>query len=200
MLDDQTAQRWKNEVLTQNKKVVELMTILAKSGCPLPPSQIQIVKCSAEGNQISNNPTNQQGSAHVAAHGGFRPDVGIRICQEHIPFKLILQDTITHELIHVYDWCTKTWDPLNLRHQACSEVRAAGLSGECGVLRELARGKFGDLLSFTGFEACVKRRAALSVSAHPSCRDFDHAKAVVDEVYPTCSKDHSPFSEEALVS
>lgn len=44
-----------------------------------------------------------------------------------------------------------------------------------------------------GHQACVKRRAALSVVGHPKCRDMDHAKEVVDEVFRSCFNDTRPL-------
>ncbi|KAI9340882.1 peptidase M76, partial [Obelidium mucronatum] len=56
--------------------------------------------------------------------------------------KEALEDTLTHELVHAFDWCTMNWDLTNCFHQACSEVRAGLLSGDCRIMLELKRGKF----------------------------------------------------------
>jgi len=42
-----------------------------------------------------------------------------------------VNELLTHELIHSYDDCRAHVDWNNLQHVACSEVRAATLSGEC---------------------------------------------------------------------
>jgi inner membrane protease ATP23 len=39
--------------------------------------------------------------------------------------------TLTHELVHAYDHCRAYVDWTNCVHHACSEVRAANLSGDC---------------------------------------------------------------------
>ena len=39
--------------------------------------------------------------------------------------------TLTHELVHAYDHCRAYVDWSNCVHHACSEVRAANLSGDC---------------------------------------------------------------------
>lgn len=39
--------------------------------------------------------------------------------------------TLTHELVHAYDHCRAFVDWSNCVHHACSEIRAAHLSGDC---------------------------------------------------------------------
>lgn len=50
-------------------------------------------------------------------------------------------EAIVHESIHVYDHCRAVvdWDG-NCAHHACTEVRAAALSGDCSMTNELYRG------------------------------------------------------------
>lgn len=45
--------------------------------------------------------------------------------------------TLTHELIHAYDLCRAEVDFHNPIHHACTEIRAANLSGNCTFMREL---------------------------------------------------------------
>ena len=72
-----------------------------------------------------------------------------------------MNETLTHELVHSYDYCRAQLDWNNLKHLACTEVgvvyyevgvvllflaqiRAANLSGECFFWKEtFARLKFG---------------------------------------------------------
>lgn len=55
--------------------------------------------------------------------GGFSPDLGqVLICQDGILSKKHLEDTLVHELIHVYDHSKFKVDWNDLRHIACSEV------------------------------------------------------------------------------
>ena len=44
-------------------------------------------------------------------------------------------------------------------------------------------------------QECVRRRATLSVRAWPNCKDEEHAKKVVDEVWDSCYNDTRPFDE-----
>ena len=55
--------------------------------------------------------------------GGFEPHAGtVTICQERIMHQQHMEDTLTHELVHMYDHCKFKVDWSNLRHHACSEV------------------------------------------------------------------------------
>lgn len=124
--------------------------------------------------------------------GGFHPDLGIQLCANYIPDKWVLNDTLSHELIHWYDNTRFKVDWMNLKHHACSEIRAASLSGECAIMTEFWKNS-GMMRIAKGHQACVKRRAALSVVGHPKCKDMEHAKEVVDEVFRSCFNDTRPF-------
>ena len=54
--------------------------------------------------------------------GGFTPLGAIVLCQSHFVNKKHMEDTLTHELVHMYDHCKFKVDWSNLRHHACSEV------------------------------------------------------------------------------
>lgn len=124
--------------------------------------------------------------------GGFHPDLGIQLCANYIPDKWVLNDTLSHELVHWYDNVRFKVDWMDLRHHACSEIRAASLSGECAIMTEFWKNT-GMMRVAKGHQACVKRRAALSVVGHPKCKDMDHAKEIVDEVFRSCFNDTRPF-------
>lgn len=126
--------------------------------------------------------------------GGFHPELGILLCQNRIRDKWHLEDTLAHEMIHYFDNLKWQVDWLNLKHHACSEIRASSLSGECRFSQEFARRGFGFEIS-KGHQACVKRRATLSVMGNPSCKDEEHAKAIVEEVWDSCFSDTRPFEE-----
>lgn len=98
---------------------------LALSGCPVPENAIKCEPCS---------PTHA---------GGFTPSPypgTIRLCAGNFLSKNHMEATVAHELIHMYDQCKFKVDWQNLRHHACSEIRANTLSGDCKFTRELARG------------------------------------------------------------
>ncbi|CAG8568946.1 11741_t:CDS:2, partial [Scutellospora calospora] len=124
--------------------------------------------------------------------GGFSPDHGIMLCQNRFTSKRHIEDTMVHEMIHLYDHCRFKVDWNSCYHHACSEVRAAALSGDCKWTREIKRGFF----NFTKqHQACVKRRAILSVQKNASCSAPGVAERVVTEVFESCFNDTRPFDE-----
>ena len=43
------------------------------------------------------------------------------------------------------------------------------------------------------FQACVRRRAELSVSMNPSCQGPGKARRAIDKAFEACFKDTAPF-------
>lgn len=125
--------------------------------------------------------------------GGFHPELGVLLCQNRIIDKWHLEDTLAHELVHAYDDSKFKVDWLNLKHHACSEIRASSLSGECRIMNQFKRAAIGNF--GRGHQECVRRRAVLSVMANPGCRDKQHAQQVVDEVWGSCFNDTRPFDD-----
>lgn len=127
---------------------------------------------------------------------GFHPDLGVLICANHISKKtsFLLESSITHELVHYYDNMRFKVDLSNLKHHACTEIRASMLSGECAWSYEFFR-KFSTFKMFGGFKDCVRRRAALSVSYNPVCKSPEMAEKAVDEVWNSCFGDTRPFDD-----
>ncbi|XP_038705316.1 mitochondrial inner membrane protease ATP23 homolog isoform X2 [Tripterygium wilfordii] len=73
--------------------------------------------------------------------GCYNRNKGIMVCSNHMNFQDDVNQVIIHELIHAYDECRAAnlnWT--NCAHQACSEIRAGHLSGDCNFKRELLRG------------------------------------------------------------
>ncbi|KAF8434919.1 peptidase M76 family-domain-containing protein [Terfezia claveryi] len=125
--------------------------------------------------------------------GGFSPSYGILLCQNRLLSRKHTEDTLAHEMIHMFDHLRFDVDWMDLRHHACSEVRASSLSGECRWTREsFGRGVW----DFTKHhQDCVRRRATLSVRGHPKCKDDVHAAKVVNQVFDSCFTDTRPFDE-----
>lgn len=113
------------------------------------------------------------------------------ICSNHLSAQEEVSHALTHELIHAYDHCRGAdLDWTNCEHHACSEVRAASLSGDCHFKQELMRGNTG----FRGqHQRCVRRRAELSVAMNPHCRGPGRAKQAVDNAFEQCFADTAPF-------
>ncbi|KAI8986594.1 peptidase M76 family-domain-containing protein [Pilobolus umbonatus] len=124
--------------------------------------------------------------------GGFSPVAGILLCQNRLGSKTFQEHTMVHEMIHMYDHHRFKVDWNNLKHQACSEIRAASLSGDCKWTREIARGFY----TFTKqHQTCVKRRAVISVALNPHCNSEDEAERAVSSVFDSCFADTRPFDE-----
>lgn len=125
--------------------------------------------------------------------GGFHPELGILLCQNRIYSKWHLEDTLTHELVHAYDHCKfdVRWD--NLKHHACSEIRASSLSGECRMMNQIVKNKIFKFVK--GHQNCVRRRATLSVRSNPNCQSDEEAAKVVNQVFESCFNDTRPFEE-----
>ena len=88
------------------------------------------------------------------------------------------------------------------------QIRAANLSGDCRWSREVMRGFYSfskqhqvGLFRYQipdALQACVKRRAVVSVLANPNCEDLAMAEKAVNEVWESCLKDTRPFDEVCL--
>jgi len=170
-----TCEKWKKELMNYSPAVVFMLKRLEISGCPVNTMHLLCEPC----NDMRS--------------GGFSPKMGLTVlCQGRFWNKNHMEDTIMHELVHMYDQCRFKVDWNDLRHHACSEIRANSLSGDCKWTRELRRGFF----SFSKqHQACVRRRSALSVTANPACPDAVTAERAVNEVWESCFSDTRPFDE-----
>ncbi|XP_036977289.1 mitochondrial inner membrane protease ATP23 homolog isoform X1 [Acanthopagrus latus] len=123
--------------------------------------------------------------------GGFdAASSQIVLCQNNIHQQAHMNRVVTHELIHAFDHCRAHVDWFsNLRHLACSEIRAANLSGDCAFKNEAARFNFG---LQKHHQECVRGRALRSILAVRSI-GREEAEKIVDEVFDTCFNDHTPF-------
>lgn len=104
-----------NDVLRNNPTITFLLDKIESSGCAIDRSKFfKIEKCSKQ------------------VCGGFVPEKGVSVCHNHIQTRTEMENLLAHELIHAYDDCTRRkMDWMDVRHHACSEVRAANLSGDC---------------------------------------------------------------------
>ncbi|KAM6896801.1 mitochondrial inner membrane protease ATP23 homolog [Lycodopsis pacificus] len=123
--------------------------------------------------------------------GGFdAASSQIVLCQNNIHQQSHMNRVVTHELIHAFDHCRAHVDWFdNLRHLACSEIRAANLSEDCSFSNEVSRFNFGFKQHH---QACVRGRALRSILAVRKI-SRQEAEKIVDEVFDTCFNDHAPF-------
>ncbi|XP_077401306.1 mitochondrial inner membrane protease ATP23 homolog [Vanacampus margaritifer] len=124
-------------------------------------------------------------------NGGFDAATSqVVLCQNNIHQQSHMNRVVTHELIHAFDHCRAHVDWFNnFRHLACSEIRAANLSGDCSFSNEVARFHFG---MKSHHQECVRDRALRSILAVRKI-SRQEAEKIVDEVFDTCFNDHAPF-------
>ncbi|GAA5855958.1 hypothetical protein JCM8547_000430 [Rhodosporidiobolus lusitaniae] len=127
--------------------------------------------------------------------GGYSSELGILLCQNRFMSRKHMEDALAHELVHAWD--ERRFKPKgkwgeDLRAHACTEIRAENLSGDCRWNREFTRRNW----HFTKqHQACVRRRAILSVAANPDCKSREEAESVVNQVWESCFPDTRPFDE-----
>lgn len=153
------------KVLTKEKPVLDLIKNIEQLGCKIPENFFRLRSC--EGNISGGFALESEISTDSSSSGSssskIRPH--ITICDNKAMEYETFRNTVVHELIHAYDICrVKNFDGSNSKHMACTEIRAAALSGECAYLHEMYRGKF---QLANGHRECVKRRANLSLSMNP---------------------------------
>lgn len=123
--------------------------------------------------------------------GGFHPNMGILLCSNWIQHQQQMEDVITHELVHAYDYLKFKLDMNDLNHHACTEIRASMLSGECRIMNEILKTGYAN---FGGkFQDCIRRRAIISVSTNAKCGSPEKAAEYVDKVWNSCFRDTRPF-------
>lgn len=124
--------------------------------------------------------------------GGYDPGLNqIVICQNVATSKGMVQGILTHEMIHMFDYCRNKLDFKNLDHLACTEVRAANLT-HCSFLSALLNGdiEFGSVKK--RHQICVKNKALASILA---VRNVSREEAIdaVKRVFPKCYSDLEPI-------
>uniref|UniRef100_A0A1A8KGC3 Mitochondrial inner membrane protease ATP23 n=1 Tax=Nothobranchius kuhntae TaxID=321403 RepID=A0A1A8KGC3_NOTKU len=123
--------------------------------------------------------------------GGFdAASSQVVLCQNNIHQQAHMNRVVTHELIHAFDHCRAHVDWFNnFRHLACSEIRAANLSGDCSFTNEASRFNLG---LKEHHQECVRGRALRSILAVRKI-SREEAQKIVDEVFDSCFNDHAPF-------
>ncbi|ORX55826.1 metalloprotease ATP23 [Hesseltinella vesiculosa] len=165
---------WKKTLIKNNPPVRFMMDELHKIGKSVDEESFKCVPCDE------------------TRAGGFSPDEGIILCHNRLASKGRQEETMVHEMVHMYDNHKFKVNWTDLNHHACSEIRAASLSGDCRWTNEIRRGFY----TFTKqHQACVKRRAILSVQQNPHCHSKEEAEQAVNSVFESCFADTRPFDE-----
>ena len=114
------------------------------------------------------------------------------VCSNHVWNPFEFRRLVAHELVHAFDFARAKVDPKNLKHIACSEVRAWNLSGECELWTK-SWDYFGG--QYVGErKRCVRSSSVESVKQSGLKPSDQEAEAVVDEIFEKCRKDYWPFT------
>lgn len=125
-------------------------------------------------------------------NGGYDPKHNqIVICKNNSGSKGMCCGVLTHELIHMFDYCRAIVDFKNLDHLACTEIRAASIM-HCRFLTSFYEGHSSIRKYENSHQDCVKKKAALSVMMARSV-SFEIAAAAVGRVFKKCYHDLEPF-------
>ncbi|XP_024940971.1 mitochondrial inner membrane protease ATP23 homolog isoform X2 [Cephus cinctus] len=128
----------------------------------------------------------------VSVTGGYDPDLNqVVICQNTATSKGAVQGVLTHEMIHMFDYCRNDLDFKNIDHLACTEIRAANLA-HCSFLSAFMQGDASFINVRETHKNCVKRKAMMSVLAVRNVSE-EEALAAVDRVFSKCYKDLEPI-------
>ncbi|CAG8603284.1 16588_t:CDS:2 [Acaulospora colombiana] len=101
--DWKTCEKRKHELLHNSPAVTFMVNQLKLINCNVTPEHFQCQPC------------------FRVNSGGFSPEYGILLCQDGFFNKKHMEDTMVHEMIHMYDHAKFKVDWTNLKHQACSE-------------------------------------------------------------------------------
>lgn len=164
----------RNYLMASSPGVLFMLAELEKVGCKMTTENIVCQPCAAQ-------------------KGGFQPSQGIKLCSNQVVKTGEVEKTLMHELIHAFDHCRFKVDWSNKKHHACSEVRAASLSGECGWWREYKAGNTGLTDIAKHHQECVRRRATRSMAASSHVKTEEEAKFLVNAVFQSCFQDTRPF-------
>lgn len=94
----------------------------------------------------------------ISVSGGYDPELNqVVVCQNIARSKGMVQGVLTHEMIHMFDYCNNDLDFKNIDHLACTEIRAANLT-HCSFMSAWTQG---DASPFK-----IKQAHEVSISTH----------------------------------
>lgn len=124
--------------------------------------------------------------------GGYDPVMNqVVVCQNIARSEGMVQGVLTHEMIHMFDYCNNELDFKNIDHLACTEIRAANLT-HCSFMSAWLQGDASPLNIQKAHQDCVKTKALHSVLAVRNVTR-DEAIDAVERVFPKCYADLEPI-------
>lgn len=152
-----------------------MMGALRSSGCPL---------------DIRRHISCEECSPTVS--GGYDPGLNqIVVCQNVATSEGLIQGVLTHEMIHMFDYCNNQLDFKNIDHLACTEIRAANLT-HCSFASALLQGDISVFNIKESHQVCVKNKALHSILAVRNVSKLEAIDAV-ERVFPKCYSDLEPI-------
>lgn len=112
------------------------------------------------------------------------------ICDNISGNKAKLEMVLTHELVHMFDYCRNKFDVDNLEHLACTEIRAANLAG-CNWFEAMTTGVISPFALGQAHQKCIEDMATRSVAIARGIPK-EEAAAIVTKVFGRCYPDLEP--------
>ncbi|KAH9496343.1 Mitochondrial inner membrane protease atp23 [Bulinus truncatus] len=166
--------------MESNDKVKLMVAALESHGCPVDLTR-----------HISCEPCRDK------VNGGFDPKaMQVVICQNNIQSRDICCNVLAHELLHAFDFCRAKVDFENLRHLACTEIRAANMF-HCSLAAAFSSGEASLFNLKERHQLCVKNKALQSVRLVRNVSELE-AMVAIDEVFDKCYNDTEPFGRRCF--
>ncbi|XP_076229792.1 mitochondrial inner membrane protease ATP23 homolog [Nomia melanderi] len=123
--------------------------------------------------------------------GGYDPDLNqVIVCQNTATSKGKVQGVLSHEMIHMFDFCRNNMNLNDINHLACTEIRAANLC-HCSFLGSWIQGFASPFNIKERHQICVKDKAMKSILAVRNVTE-DAAREAVNRVFEKCYNDLEP--------
>lgn len=128
----------------------------------------------------------------VSVSGGYDPILNqVVVCQNVASNQGLVQGVLTHEMIHMFDYCNNDLDFKNIDHLACTEIRAANLT-HCSFMSAMIQGDASPFRVAKAHANCVKTKALCSVLAVRKVT-AEEALDAVNRVFDKCYNDLEPI-------
>ncbi|KAL4235926.1 Mitochondrial inner membrane protease ATP23 [Mactra antiquata] len=163
------------ECVNRDPKVQIMLRALRAHGCPVDISR-----------HISCEP------CRMKISGGYDfYNSQVVVCENVVKRVPPTCNVLSHELLHAWDHCRAKYDPKNVEHLACTEIRAANIF-HCHLGPSIMSGA----ASFTNLrdrhQDCVRNKATFTVQMARNVTE-DEAAAIVEKVFARCYTDLEPF-------
>jgi inner membrane protease ATP23 len=104
------------------------------------------------------------------------------VCQNTAKFDALIPGVLVHEFIHMFDRCVNKLDFTNLRHLACTEIRAANLT-HCSYMSGWLEGSVPSFAVRGQHAICVKQKAYNAIRNVRRGVTDEEARQVIEDVF-----------------